>query len=259
MNRFAVALGPATERHSSEFILGNLAFWAEEAGRYPDGFPIWCRLEDPPRSIEDQQRLIEGLWKVGVEPMLYLTSAKPDMVVLWAWARELAGGLVIRYDQEPNGVWKAPWANVTPAEYIDDFRRVSDTIRGEAPEARMFFCPLLKRKADLPEFELYYPGDDWVDVTGFDSYSQTSRLVGPRWARAVAELERIAPGKPIIVGETGIYRGTRRKWRWIRDLADVKGIDTICYMDVDIDPEKWRGHLWRMTPGMRQEYGRLMR
>ncbi len=258
MNRFAVALGPATERHSSEFILGNLAFWAEEAGTYPDAFPIWWRLEDPPRSIEDQQRLIEGLWEVGVEPMLYLTSVDPELAVLKTWARELAGDLVIRYNQEPNGDWKAPWANVAPAEYIDDFRRVSDIVHEEAPGARMFYCPILKRKADLPEFELYYPGYA-CDIVGFDSYSQTSRPVEPRWARAVAELERIAPGKRIIVGETGIYRGTRRKRRWIRGLADVKGIETVCYMDVDMDEKKWPGHLWRMTPGMRQEYGRLMR
>jgi len=82
------------------------------------------------------------------------------------------------------------------------------------------------------DFELYYPGDDFVDVIGFSSYNYGfCPGVSARWddTKAVLEeyidrMEAMAPSKPIIIAETATsaYYGEglfddEHKNQWLTD------------------------------------------
>ncbi len=101
------------------------------------------------------------------------------------------------------------WAGWKPDDYITAYRRMIDLCRQSAPNIRVMWSPLGDEG-----MEVYYPGDDYVDVVGisvfglqawdqakFDRDRSYVDVFEPRYQRAAAF------GKPVVVAELG-YSGS---------------------------------------------------
>jgi len=262
-------------RNDPATILAQLDAWAADAGRYPSVFPIWSRLhvafhDAPDGAWFPSAGLLGGLAMRSVEPMIYMTSGSrtyEDILAgtydghLESWgiaAARHGRDLIVRWDQEPNGDWPARWAGSPPDAYRRVFARVEDRIRhqGGATNVRLFYCPVLKRREDLSEFERYYPGDS-AQVVGFDAYVRNADP-GPlenRWSRARDKLHSLTDA-PIVVGEFGMRRGLSGRLDWLEGLKRIDGIDTAVYFDMDLPTP---GHTWSLDADERARLADLTR
>jgi beta-mannanase len=117
--------------------------------------------------------------------------------------------IIIRWGHEMNSYW-AGWA--TNAEtYKQAWRHVVDIFRNEgATNVKFFWCPNYN---DNPwdgsrNFELYYPGDNYVDYVGIDAYANNDYSL---WANAEIQIGNNGKrsvyntytNKPYIIGEWG--------------------------------------------------------
>jgi beta-mannanase len=133
------------------------------------------------------------------------------------WAMDAKGWgqpFFLRLGHEMNGNWY-PWcASVngnTPSQYVQMWRHVHDLFtRVGATNVTWVWCVNTLYSTSTPIDELY-PGDnyaDWIAVDGYNrlanSWQDFSTLAQP----TLTQLTNIAPGKPIMVAESGCNQNT---------------------------------------------------
>jgi hypothetical protein len=155
----------------------------------------------------------------------YLTS--------WAQAARLWGHpFFVRLNPEMNGWW-SPWSEQvngnSPGDYVAAWQHVVDVFRGQgATNVTWVWCPNIIGQYSTP-LDGLYPGDDYVDWTCMDGYNWgTDR--GNAWQtfnqvfgfstyngghNMYAELQALAPSKPIMIGETASSENGGSKPDWI--------------------------------------------
>lgn len=140
---------------------------------------------------------------------------------------ELTSPLTLRWGQEmddDNGQFT--WAGWRPADYISAYRRMADIARETVPGLNLMWSPL-----GDDGMEAYYPGDDYVDLTGLSVFGlqawdranfgrdrSFADILTPRYARAMGF------GKPIVVAELGYSGSADYVSAWdgqIRSMADT--------------------------------------
>lgn len=142
----------------------------------------------------------------------------------WATAAKTWGHpFFLRLAHEMNGNWY-PWcASVngnTSAQYVQMWQHVHDIfISVGATNVTWVWCVNVIYSGSTPINQLY-PGDNYVDWLALDGYN---RLANP-WqdfsaiaAATLTQLTNIAPGKPIMVAETGCNQTnnpTETKAQW---------------------------------------------
>jgi len=145
----------------------------------------------------------------------------------WAeGARRYGRPLLLRFAHEMNGDWY-PWAEAAngnrPGEYVAAWRRVRDAFRtAGADNVAWVWCPNVAYPGATPLRELY-PGDADVDWAGVDGYNGGTALPWGGWrsaeelfAPSLRELAAVAPGKPLLIGETGSAEAGGSKAAWVR-------------------------------------------
>jgi hypothetical protein len=253
--RRRVRLGVAIESciHPDPAVtLPALDEWMRKAGK-PDLFPIWVRglvLDPKDRAV------IAGIRARGIRPLLYVEAPASFAVDSMSRIAHRAGdGTVVRFNQEPNGRWGAPWQVWEPSRYIDVFSDVSRRMRAEA-NVRMWYCPQGRQRPGIDELQTYYPGDA-AQIVGFDMYShdEDSRFPRDQWARSIEWCR--ATGKPVWVGETGRRNGLTRRAEWLRSIPDA-GVDAAIVMDMlALRPDG--GHDdWTWSSAMRRSFRELV-
>lgn len=133
----------------------------------------------------------------------------------------------LRFAHEMNGNWY-PWcANTngnTADQYVQAWRHVHDLFLSVgATNVTWVWCVNFVSGMPTPINQLY-PGDNYVDWISLDGYN---RLANP-WqdfsvlaASTMTQLTNIAPGKPIMVAETGCNQTnhpTETKSQWFLDV-----------------------------------------
>jgi mannan endo-1,4-beta-mannosidase len=154
------------------------------------------------------------------------------------WAQDAAAWkhpFLLRFDPEMNGSWLPYGAQ--PALFAMAWKHVHDIFRQEgATNATWHWCPNVlaplgtgAKQSTAPELlAAYYPGDDYVDWTGWDGYCgrppnpwQTfSQIMDgyPGWlGDTYATIATLAPTKPQLIGETGCW-DSPNKPGWILDM-----------------------------------------
>lgn len=115
-----------------------------------------------------------------------------------------------RYGSNRRGEYVAAWRHV---------RRIFDRVG--ARNAAWVWCPMVdpyRTERPLPDL---YPGSRYVDWTCLDAYNTF-----PEWKSFASLIEpmyrqitrQIAPGKPMVIGETASTEGRGDKARWIGDM-----------------------------------------
>jgi endoglucanase len=147
------------------------------------------------------------------------------------------------------------WAGWNPDDYISAFRRMITICREAAPNISVMWSPLGDEG-----MEVYYPGDDYVDIVGisvfglqawdqgkYDHDRTYSEIMEPRYRRAAAF------GKPVVVAELG-YSGNQAyvdSWensvRVARpDLPNLVGVVYFDQREVYPWPENYGLPDWRL-------------
>ncbi len=155
-----------------------------------------------------------------------LAGRHDSYIRAWATAaRNWGHPFFLRFNWEMNGRW-FPWSEGVngnqPGEYVAAWRHVHDLFTSVgATNTTWVWCPNIDPGRRMQPFAELYPGDDYVDWTCLDGYNWNT----PR--RSFAELfrtsydeisETIAPGKPMIIGETGSTEAGGSKAQWITDM-----------------------------------------
>jgi len=160
-------------------------------------------------------------------------------------ARNWGRPFFLRFDWEMNGAW-FPWGvkvnGNRPAEYVPAWRHVHDIFTSVgATNATWVWCPYvdIRKKFNL---KALYPGGRYVDWTCLDGYNwgpgspanpqpwrSFEQIFGSTYQRIVT---RVAPRKPMILGEiaTSDYGGNKAAWirnalvTLTRSFPKVRGI-----------------------------------
>jgi hypothetical protein len=173
-----------------------------------------------------------------------------------AWAADAAQfgkPLMVRLGHEMNDPYRYPWGpqNNTKEEYIAMWRHVVGRFRAAgATNVLWVWSPHVAYEY----WDLYYPGDEWVDwtATGVLNYGPIAhwsewwsfdQIFGTRYARLAAF------GKPIMVAEFGSLAVGGDRTAWYRDALgslpakypmvkallffEVAGDQTVTYQRID--------------------------
>ena len=157
-----------------------------------------------------------------------INGAYDTYITNWATvAKSWGHPFFLRLAHEMNGTWY-PWcASVngnTAAQYVQMWQHVHDIFTSVgATNVTWVWCVNVVSSMPTPINQLY-PGDNYVDWLALDGYN---RLANP-WqdfsaivATTVTQLTNIAPGKPVMVAETGCNQTnnpTETKAQWFLNV-----------------------------------------
>lgn len=141
--------------------------------------------------------------------------------------KSYGGPVLFRPFWEMNGSWY-PWGNGnTPvATYIAAWRHMHDVMSTIAPNISWVWCPNYYFPNAGTDPAPWYPGDAYVDWTGFDAYNRGTNPIGAEGWKSVAQVfdtiynrvAQIAPSKPILVGEPASTEKGGSKAAWTSEL-----------------------------------------
>ena len=151
--------------------------------------------------------------------------------------------VVIRYEHEMDGAWFW-WGHTwcTPAEFIAFSRMTADYLREKCGRENLLFAytpdrtwkELGKEGDGQHNFLSWYPGDDYVDVLGFDDYSigkgKTAQQQEENFAETLRKLRLVSDfarqhNKVAGITETGCKDASDDFWTRLLKLATSEGVD----------------------------------
>jgi hypothetical protein len=184
-------------------------------------FFSWSSQSIPSREVEPDYQLGD-----------VISGRYDDFIRKWAGdAKRYGRPFLLRFDWEMNGDW-FPWAEGAngnrQGEYVSAWRHVHDIFREVgATNANWVWCPNVDFEGKLQDLGSLYPGDDYVEWTCLDGYNSGSnpakadrrRSFDQLYARSYAEVtERIAPPKPMVLGEIASSEQGGSKAEWIAEM-----------------------------------------
>jgi len=189
-----------------------------------------------------------------------------DYISGWALAAKAWGHpLFLRFAHEMNGNWY-PWSegingNVS-GQYALMWRHVHDIFtQSGVTNVTWVWCVSTDFSGSTPIAGLY-PGDNYVDWASLDSYNRLANSWGDfssRSAQTMSDLVSVAPGKPIMVAETGCSeKAGYDKGQWFRNaltnyLPVVQPrIKAWCYFN---NTNTQDGNDWRITTSSNAQTG----
>jgi len=134
-----------------------------------------------------------------------MKAAGKPVVLRWFWEMNLASSANGRgacFNDASDGKDAESPDFFNPADYIAAWQHIHNVVReAGADNVSMFFCGSGGTPETMPK---YYPGDDYVEMNGFDVYD---RVAGQSFhdtlAPAYAAALDASSARPIWVGETG--------------------------------------------------------
>jgi hypothetical protein len=149
-------------------------------------------------------------------------------------ARSWGQPFFLRFNWEPNGnwfVWDEGVNGNLPGEFVSAWRRVHDIFTAVgATNATWVWCPYADAAHRFGPLASFFPGKKYVDWTCLDGYNWSKAPVNPHpwtsfdkifYSSYQTIVKRLAPEKPMILGEmasNGIGGG---KAKWIRDMFSM--------------------------------------
>jgi hypothetical protein len=162
----------------------------------------------------------------------------------------------LRLNWEMNGNW-FPWAESAngnaPGEFVAAWRHIHDIFTSVgATNATWTWCPFADQPRKLGNLRAMYPGSRYVDWTCLDGYNWGDSPANPHPWRSFDEIfapayervsKRIAPKKPMILGELASGSSGGNKAAWIRAMMsdlpkkypNVRGLIWFDAVDREID------------------------
>ena len=232
----------------------NLVHWGV-ATPWEHNFNYWLSALNRVRSARAVSLVDMGTDSV---PLRKVAGGAYDAALrTWAvQARSWGHPFLLRFDFEMNGSWY-PWGTRpqnqnTPADYVAAWRHVHDIFTAAgATNVSWVWCPNSSPPHHtMTSFASLYPGSAYVDWTCLDGYN-----FGKPWtsfarlfASGYRQVMRLAPTKPMIIGEVATTGRGGNKARWIRGMFHAlatrfRSIHGLVWFDkralVDNQPFDW--------------------
>ena len=176
-----------------------------------------------------------------------ITAGKYDSIIL-AMAREaewLDSPVLVRFAPEMDMDTGKPYAQKPPEIFIPAYQHFVLVFREASPTSLLIWSSVGNQGG-----EMYYPGDDYVDYTGYSLYEQAD--ASKLWCgheRSFAEwMDEKYPafarlGKPIIITELGIWGPPQKQKSWMKDAFSTVGnyplVKALIYFNAQ-DTVSWR-------------------
>jgi mannan endo-1,4-beta-mannosidase len=147
-------------------------------------------------------------------------------------ARNWGHPFFLRFDWEMNGFW-FPWSEGVNGnrrgEFVKAWRHVHDIFTAVgATNATWVWCPNVDFTRKLIPLHRVYPGDAYVDWTCLDGFNWGKRRDSAGWQNfnqvyheTYRRVLRIAPHKPMVIGEVASNENGGNKAAWIRHLLKI--------------------------------------
>jgi hypothetical protein len=165
-------------------------------------------------------------------------------------ARDWGHPFFLQFDWEMNGTWY-PWSEGTngnhPGEFVKAWRHVHDVFASVgATNVTWIWCPNVDPSGVFAPLYPLYPGSAYVDWTCLDGYNRDRpwQSFDELFGSSYRLLSRIAPTKPIIIGEIGSTERGGSKAAWITDLLTVQLPSRYPLIRGVLWFEKYGGHDW---------------
>lgn len=151
---------------------------------------------------------------------------------LTQWGSALANWgkpVLLRYAHEMNGNWY-PWSDGTNSNasgsYVAAWQHVHDVVSAQgASNVSWVWSPNIPYTGSIP-LHSSYPGPGYVDVVALDGYNWGMAVPWGVWTSpsalfsdGLAQLRTLAPGKPILIAETGSAEAGGSKATWNAELV----------------------------------------
>lgn len=149
---------------------------------------------------------------------------------LGAWGRPV----ILRFAHEMNGNWY-PWGELVNGnrggEYVAAWRHVHQVVSEATKASNVQWAWTPNENYDGgQDLSLLYPGAEFVDIVGIDGYNWGASQPWSIWrdpqrifSQPLAALRKLAPGKPIIVGETSSVNVGGSRASWLAALVQYLG------------------------------------
>jgi Glycosyl hydrolase family 26 len=147
-------------------------------------------------------------------------------------AREWGHPFFLRFNWEMNGFW-FPWGEDVngnrPGQFVAAWRHVHDIFaRMGATNATWVWCPNIGLARRLQHLGPLYPGDAYVDWTCLDGFNWGPTSNSPGWMSfnkifrsSYERVLKLAPHKPMVIGETASEEIGGSKAAWIRNALGI--------------------------------------
>jgi hypothetical protein len=202
------------------------------------------------------------------------SGAIDDAIRQWAsifsqWSQGGTKRAFIAPLQEMNAGWVS--YGLDPENYKLAFARIQQIFAEEGVPEEAVLWVFAPNGWSEPgqEFELYYPGDDVVDVVGFSAFNFGACVAsGEGWdpyeeaiQPYMERMEAMAPGKPIFLAQTGTVEEGGDKGAWLvdtfKELREVQNFRGLIYFNVSkteagapsCNPVDWRVYNPEMGAG----------
>jgi Glycosyl hydrolase family 26 len=131
----------------------------------------------------------------------------------------------LRFDWEMNGDW-FPWGTTssnqnTPADFVAAWRHVHDIfVAAGARNVRWVWCPNVDPHGRMTNLASLYPGRAYVAWTCLDGYNNDDPWMSfaKLYGSSYRQIRRLAPTKPMIVGEIASTEHGGDKALWISQM-----------------------------------------
>lgn len=163
----------------------------------------------------------------GSAPLAAVASgAYDDAFQTWAAEAKTWGHrLLLRFDWEMNGRWY-PWGTTarnknTPADYVAAWRHIHRIFTAAgAANVLWVWCPNQDLYGRMSSLARLYPGSGYVDWTCMDGYNSNAPWTSFKklYTSTYRRIIRLAPSKPMILGEIASTGHGGSKPRWIRSM-----------------------------------------
>lgn len=148
-------------------------------------------------------------------------------------AKAFEADVILRFGFEMNGDWFS-WGQ-QPEAFVAAWRRVYSIVRNDegAHNVQFMFSPNVEwdETRKLTAIELYYPGDEFVELLGLDGYNfGDSHSKSHRWQTYHEIFEKSIENmgqwkKPLILAEIGCADDPR-KAQWMKKFLDAVKADS---------------------------------
>lgn len=195
-------------------VSNDLAAFDSACGCHPNLAVHYARWGDIPDS---SRKLVTAMSATGAAPMLEISPSKTSLSDITAgktdkWirsyatmVRDLKTPVFLSFAPEANGNWYSwGWDHSPPAEEVAAWRHVVSVFRqAGAANARWIWIVNQEWPGSGPLRQLW-PGASYVDEIGIDGYFKTARdTFGSVFAPTIKDVRAVAPGKPVLITETG--------------------------------------------------------
>jgi beta-mannanase len=140
----------------------------------------------------------------------------------------------LRIMHEMNGAWGYPWQEDVNGnkrgEFVQAWRHIIDVFRAVGTtNASYVWCPNIEfPNSPNPTYASLYPGDSYVDWSCLDGYNWgTARSTGWQtfdqvFSYSYNEVLKVAPSKPMMLGEFGSVEQGGSKANWFTDTLKTQ-------------------------------------